>query len=984
MAVQAKEEPWDKVEEAYLDAYKYCKDRAEPLYRIAIHYMWINEYQLCYKYAKKAESISYPHTHLLFVDSSVYSFGVKDIISVAAYHIGKYHESYSIAKQLLDNTLVPEKQLERVKNNLRLAQIKITELDKKLCCIYANNQFISNKSDFVTLIKNINQTHKVLIIGEKIENLELSDIVVCTVSHAKSLKQSINVDYLILYDSFNYFIDNPPITSKNIILLLSKAMFSITSFNNFDIEINNPKYLNEYLKKINNIVCTSSEIISSISSKHKVPSEQFNIMNISDANETYKLFDDVVEKYQSSIQINNILNGLIYYPPKYMAYMINNHNIFQPSKQMVIKHYEQIVSDFPSFPENYHHLASLHINYKNYDLALINLENAQKILKNKKFTSYGDCILTSKASILSKTKKYDESYILANDILKRNLIPESQRELLETIRDSNIEYLKNNYLRYSQPNINNIFSVIKNKKNINVALAITIGETFETFEKTINSFINCCSDLNKIDYWFSTDELTSMNDQPKIKKTYPFLNLLNHKSRNKTISCTNAIRNEAISKGANFLIYIESGNFFVQKKNYVSESLKIFSEDNNYGQVLFNRNYQDDHKEKKYGGTIKYTNDGLRYVLHEYDPVNSTNSQQSTVNSGLTCSSDTKSTTLKHWPHFSIKPSVIRVSALEKIGLFTNSPDYEKEFALDYVANGFKTVFFDTFSHQGKNIKKIVTQNENELSVKILSRNETNDQWNKFKTNAIDKLASFSKHVPQFVNQLNEYEKQIFLGNKFNYDRKIISEIIYYLDLFKNNTSQNMMVLRDTMIINNNFSSSFEKLMYFIKSDKYDIILLNQDSQHENFNKLNNNMDINFVALGGFIVSQDGCKKIIENITKITNYDDITKIFQNDNLKIYEFTDQFYNIDPGYTFVQVDRQKHDLPGYTFYSQLDSFGNDLGYFAEIEIEKLCQICEEKKCVGFNTLGWIKNKIDNEENFIHLPNSQTYGQGLYVKN
>ena len=343
-----------------------------------------------------------------------------------------------------------------------------------------------------------------------------------------------------------------------------------------------------------------------------------------------------------------------------------------------------------------------------------------------------------------------------------------------------------------------------------------------------------------------------------------------------------------------------------------------------------------------------------------------------------------KTSDIIDWPNFSLRPSLIRVSALKKIGLFSNGFDFEKQYAIEYTTNGYKTAFFDTVCYIGKEITPQISRDEKELIVKILSRNETINQWNTFKENAINKIKSFSRHIPRHIIKLNKYEKQIFTGNKFNYDRKIIDEIMYYLDLFKNNSSENMMILRDNIVLDKTFDVILNKLMKFIKNNKYDVILLKYLDEYDNLKLFENNNNIDFIAQNGFIVSKSGCQKIIANIKKIMNYDDINKLFHNDDLKIYAFTDKFYTINPGYTFVPNIDHNVEIEGYTYYSQMDSFGNDNGYYGDVGIEKLKQLCEEKNCTGFNTLGWIKHHIDPEEKFIYLLNSHEYKQGLYVKN
>ena len=51
-------------------------------------------------------------------------------------------------------------------------------------------------------------------------------------------------------------------------------------------------------------------------------------------------------------------------------------------------------------------------------------------------------------------------------------------------------------------------------------------ERFDLFEKTMNSFINCCLDLHMIDKWIVVDDNSSEVDRIKMKKLYPFIEFI--------------------------------------------------------------------------------------------------------------------------------------------------------------------------------------------------------------------------------------------------------------------------------------------------------------------------------------------------------------------------------------------------------------------------------------------------------------------------
>jgi len=69
--------------------------------------------------------------------------------------------------------------------------------------------------------------------------------------------------------------------------------------------------------------------------------------------------------------------------------------------------------------------------------------------------------------------------------------------------------------------------------------------------------------------------------------------------------------------------------------------------------------------------------------------------------------------------------------------------------------------------------------------------------------------------------------------------------------------------------------------------------------------------------------------------------------------------------------------------YEFYSGKDSSDYDIKFAHTKSIEELKSIADnEPKCVGFNTLGFLKHHIKPESNFIEL-NSEVSTEGLYVK-
>jgi len=69
--------------------------------------------------------------------------------------------------------------------------------------------------------------------------------------------------------------------------------------------------------------------------------------------------------------------------------------------------------------------------------------------------------------------------------------------------------------------------------------------------------------------------------------------------------------------------------------------------------------------------------------------------------------------------------------------------------------------------------------------------------------------------------------------------------------------------------------------------------------------------------------------------------------------------------------------------FIFYQFKDSIGHDIDYEPNMSIEELKESCKKnKKCIGFNTLGYKKYFICKKKNLIIVPDFKQESDGLYV--
>lgn len=110
-------ERWEKALDAYLRAWESRPQRAEPLHRIARHYRSEGSYELAEIFARRAKAIRFPESDLLFVSADVYDWRIDDELSICAFWLGRYRESFDLCTRLLDVPGIPEGDRERILAN---------------------------------------------------------------------------------------------------------------------------------------------------------------------------------------------------------------------------------------------------------------------------------------------------------------------------------------------------------------------------------------------------------------------------------------------------------------------------------------------------------------------------------------------------------------------------------------------------------------------------------------------------------------------------------------------------------------------------------------------------------------------------------------------------------------------------------------------------------------------------------------------------
>ena len=114
---QALEQDWPTVLAAYLAAYSFRPDRAEPLFRIGIYYGKQAQYAVAYLFLAQGLTIPYPAQDTLFVEPEIYSTFLPLEYSVACFYVGRHQEAIETADRLLAGPSLSPEMREQILRN---------------------------------------------------------------------------------------------------------------------------------------------------------------------------------------------------------------------------------------------------------------------------------------------------------------------------------------------------------------------------------------------------------------------------------------------------------------------------------------------------------------------------------------------------------------------------------------------------------------------------------------------------------------------------------------------------------------------------------------------------------------------------------------------------------------------------------------------------------------------------------------------------
>lgn len=186
----------------------------------------------------------------------------------------------------------------------------------------------------------------------------------------------------------------------------------------------------------------------------------------------------------------------------------------------------------------------------------------------------------------------------------------------------------------------------------NPRITLLIENSGDNFEKSINSFMNCCVDIEMVDQWICTDK--------RISEKYPGFGLSPADEFSKVKTIINGLRSK-------YLVYIPANWEWIVKKKFINNGIEILESSDSILQVGFNKNFVNNYRHIE-EGTEKWTKSTLRYI----------------ENSKL--------------DRFYLHPGIYRVKHFKELNLATYPSKWEVDFHKQILSKKFSIVSMATIN----------------------------------------------------------------------------------------------------------------------------------------------------------------------------------------------------------------------------------------------------------------------------------------------
>lgn len=521
------------------------------------------------------------------------------------------------------------------------------------------------------------------------------------------------------------------------------------------------------------------------------------------------------------------------------------------------------------------------------------------------------------------SNNFEKAYDIYSQVLNLKRIPNNIIHATLSNQNICIKSISNRYINYNLDIVNKIVNKAQNKIAL-ITFTITTCKRYNLFEQTMNSFLNCCEDIEKIDKWLCIDDNSSKEDREKMKQNYPFFEFYFKTYQEKGHPQSMNIIRKKVSTP--YIFHMEDDWKFFVKKPYITQCMEILNFSSDFGQCLINKNYAETEKDSEIiGGFPECTDSGQRFIVHEHCKNEEEQLQfNKKYNGGLNCA---------YWPYFSFRPSLFKRKVLE-LGEFNEKiSHFELDYSYKYRNAGFISVFFESIYclHIGRlcserhdttkenayilnDEKQFFGKEEQSQGIKlniktfVINLDKRSDRWEKFCKQNEPKCLCYERFsaIDGSLLEPTEQLQHIFDGNDYNMREGMVgcamSHIKLYIELVNSNYDA-FCILEDDLDFVPNFKDKFLFVYDSLPKD-WDLCYLGHHvweqyktgdffdkTNFPNLEKWDTKTSLKFSkgGTGGYLISKKGAKNLLEFINNngMTNGIDTIQQKSADILNIY-------------------------------------------------------------------------------------------------
>jgi GR25 family glycosyltransferase involved in LPS biosynthesis/glycosyltransferase involved in cell wall biosynthesis len=542
---------------------------------------------------------------------------------------------------------------------------------------------------------------------------------------------------------------------------------------------------------------------------------------------------------------------------------------------------------------------------------------------------------------------------------------------------------------------------LKNKQDVQILLSVTTCKRYDLFRKTMDSMLRTWTDLDAVDYFFCVDDNSAEADRSLMRGSYPFFDFYMKGPAEKGHRASmNIIWAKLAALRPAYWIHLEDDWLFFKSGSYVRDAVAFLerAEPTGIHQVLYNRNYAELYDWDLNGGAP--IPGESRFIVHlQSDSIPGRSSG--------------------YWPHYSFRPSVIRVAPLLTLGNY-DSPNtfFERDYADRWTAAGYRSAFFDDIRclHIGKLTSDRMGQNAYSLNEEsqfcssssipelvITERIQPQIFIVNLKRRADRKTAMEALMTAHGIKDYRFYEAvdglelqwspellRLFADNDFGSRRGVLGCALSHYRLWQQLASSlsaaesQYVILEDDITVLPDFKERLEAVISYAATKPVDILFLGHHCWNEADRDLGGapekNPTIPFQAetyVGGtfgYLITKRGAAAYLDYIKENGIRHGIDMLVKKllpgtahievaaPHIVLSEW-DRSSIGKPVDTDIQSDRRSLSLKdGWTFHPGLDSIGGDICHIAKQPVELLMKACLDiSGSVAFNTLGFVKSSV-----------------------